>query len=105
MPKGFREKSAQYRAVVKNRRSLRARGLARFEVRGLDSDKALVRDLAKRLSAGDELAQALRDELIRKLAPQKGEPGSVWRWLRSSPLVGVDWYIERPYDPGRKIDI
>jgi hypothetical protein len=26
-------------------------------------------------------------------------------WLRSSPLVGVDWYAGRPFDPGRKIDL
>jgi len=105
MPKGFRERSAQYRAVVKNRRAMRARGMSRFEVRGRSRDKALIKALAKRLAANDAEAQALREELQLRLAPRKGERGSVWHWLRSSPLVGVDWYIERPFDPGRKIDL
>jgi predicted nucleic acid-binding protein len=47
MTRGFREKSAQYRAVTKNRRAMRARGVERYEVRGLARDKALIRDLAR----------------------------------------------------------
>ena len=105
MAKGFREKSARYRAVVKNRRGLRARGMSRFEVRGLDSDKTLLRDLAKRLAADDPAAQQLRLELGQKLAPPDNERGGIWRWLRASPLVGVDWYIEREFTTGRKIDL
>ncbi len=105
MSKGFKEKSAVYRAVAKNRRAMRLRGMARFEVRGLVRDKELIRALATRLAAEDEAAQRLRDQLGQKLAPAHGAKGGVWRWLRSSPLVGVDWYIERPFDPGRKIDL
>lgn len=102
--RGFKEKSSQYRAVIKNRRALGERGISRFEVRGLGRDKALVRDLAKRLAVDDDAARALRSELNQKLAPQPEERGSVWRWLRSSPLVGCDWYIEREFSTGRKID-
>ena len=105
MTKGFREKSAQYRAVVKNRRAMRERGLGRFEVRALDRDKELLRDLAKRLSADDAEAKALRSELSRKLAPQSEERGGVWRWLRSSPLVGSGINLEREVTYGRKIDL
>ena len=105
MKKGFREKSAQYRAVSKSRRAMLARGLGRYEVRGLESDKVLVRDLAKKLAVNDAGSQELRNELLKRLAPGKSERGGVWRWLRSSPLVGVDWYTERPFDPGRKIDL
>ena len=102
---GFREKSAPYRAVVKNRKALRARGMERFEVRGLARDKGLIRALASRLASEGPAAQRLREEILQKVAPQQGEKGGVWRWLRSSPLVGVDWYVERPFDPGRKIDL
>lgn len=105
MTKGFREKSARYRAVVKNRRSLRARGMSRFEVRGLDSDKALLRDLARRLAADDAAAQQLRLKLGQKLAPPGNERGGIWRWLRASPLVGSGIRIEREVTYGRKIDL
>jgi len=104
MAKGFREKSAKYRAVVKNRRALRARGMSRYEVRGLASDKDLLRAIAKQLANNDSIAQQLRSELVQKVAPNQ-EPRNVWEWLRSSPLVGVDWYIEREFEPGRKIDL
>jgi len=102
--KGFREKSAQYKAVVKNRRALRARGLGRFEVRGLDSDKALIRQIAKKLADGDAAAAALREELSGKLAPPP-KVTNIWAWLRASPLAGVDWYVEREFEPGRDVDL
>ena len=60
MKKGFREKSAQYRAVVKNRRAMGARGLARYEVRGLAKDRELVRAVAKTLAGNDDAAAKLR---------------------------------------------
>lgn len=104
MAKGFREKSASYRAVVKNRRAMRARGLGRFEVRGLESDKALIRRIAKKLAENDAAAKTLREELSGKLAPPP-KIKNIWEWLRSSPLVGVDWYIEREFEPGRDIDL
>jgi len=105
MPKGFRERSAQYRAVVKNRRAMRARGMSRFEVRGLNRDKPLIRNLAKRLAYDDDAAKKLRCALEQELAPRPKARRSIVEWLRSSPLVGVDWYIERPFDAGRKIDL
>ena len=48
MRKGFSEKSAQYRAVVKDRKVLRERGMSRFEVRALERDKQLIRDLGEK---------------------------------------------------------
>src|SRR5205085_1601335 len=105
MPKGFREKSTRYRAVIKNRRALRERGISRYEVRGLESDKALVREVAKRLAENGAAADELRRTLRRTLAPQPEERGGVWRWLRASPLVGIDWHIEREFTTGRKVDL
>lgn len=105
MPKGFREKSAQYRAVVKNRRSMRARGLSRFEVRGLAGDKELVRSLAKRLAQADPEAQRLRTELVKAVASEGEGRGGVWRWLRASPLVGSGIDLEREFVHPRKIDL
>jgi hypothetical protein len=105
MTKGFREKSAQYRAVAKNRRAMRARGIERYEVRGLASDKALIRELAKRLTTDDAVARELRDDIVRKCAPQQAEKGGVWRWLRASPLVGSGINLEREQVVLRKIDL
>jgi len=105
VPKGFREKSTRYRAVIKSRRALRARGMSRYEVRGLESDKALVKDVAKRLAENGPAAEELRRTLKSKVAPLPEERGAVWRWLRASPLVGVDWHIEREFTTGRKVDL
>lgn len=105
MVKGFREKAARYRAVVKNRRAMRARGMERFEVRALASDKPLIRGLAKKLALDDEGAKKLRATLGEELAPRPRTGREIYEWLRASPLVGVDWYIERPFEPGRKIDL
>jgi hypothetical protein len=103
MPKGFRERSAPYRAVVKNRRAMRARGMSRYEVRGLERDKALVRALAKRLAADDAAAKALRTALEQATAGEAAGSRSIVDWLRASPLVGVDWYAGRSFEAGRKV--
>ena len=105
MPKGFGEKSAQYRAVEKDRKVLRAKGMSRFEVRGLDRDRKLIRELAKRLAENDENAQRLRAELLKDATPKDEERGGVWRWLRSSPLVGSGINLEREVVRLRKIDL
>ena len=52
---------AQRRAVRNHRRRMRDAGLDRFEVRGLLSDKALLRAIAKRLARGDLAAGKLRE--------------------------------------------
>lgn len=105
MRKGFGEQSAQYRAVVKNRRGLRERAMARFEVRGLARDKKLIRDLAKRLAANDEKAQRLREELLKDAPPDDEERGGFLRWIRSSPLVGSGVKFRRDVVRLRKIDL
>jgi hypothetical protein len=45
--------TAQKRALRNYRRRLTKRGMARFEVLGLDSDRDLIRSLAKRLAEDD----------------------------------------------------
>jgi hypothetical protein len=105
MRKGFSEKSAQYRAVVKDRKALRERGMSRFEVRALERDKQLIRDVAKRLAANDEHAQRLRAELSKDVAQDKGERGGFLRWIRSSPLVGSGINLDREVVRLRKIEL
>lgn len=96
--------SSQRRAIAAHRHRLAERGLGRFEVRGLDADKALIRRLARRLAAGDEAADALRAELARRFAGGAGEPprtGGILAALRRSPLVGAELRLEREVVSGR----
>jgi hypothetical protein len=106
MAEGFREKSAKYRAVIKNRRALRTRGLSRYEVRGLESDKALIKALAKKLALDDPAAKSLRSTLEREVTPPaKLKYANLWEWLRASPLVGSGINLEREVVQLRKIDL
>ena len=80
----------QKRAVDNHRRRLRERGMARYEVRGLESDKALVRRLATRLAENDarptacgrNLRERFRSEAFFALEQEKifGTPCIVRRW-------------------------
>jgi hypothetical protein len=72
--------AAQKRAI--NRRRLQKRGVARFEVLGLNADRDLIRSLATE-------AIRIRSEVTRAVSgtPQKG---GILAALRRSPLVGSD---------------
>ena len=96
--------SAQKRAVKNFRSRLQKKGFARFEVLGLDTDRNLIRSLAKRLAQDDPEASRIRLEMMRTVAdvPQKG---GILAALRRSPLVGAELKIERPLDKGRKVDL
>lgn len=61
--------SAQSRATRNYRRRLKHRGLARFEVQARETDRDLIRALARRLAGeGSEAARAQVQEIVR------GEP-------------------------------
>jgi len=79
--------------------------MSRYEVRGLKRDKELVRHVARRLAAGDAAAKRLRKELTEKTKEPESPPVSIVEALRRSPLVGLDWEIERPIEYGREIDL
>jgi hypothetical protein len=95
-------KSSQSRAVGNGRRP-RERGISRYEVRGLNRDKELVRDVARQLAAGDAAAERLRKELSQKTVGVKSSRGGILAALRRSPLVGAELQIERPIEYGRDI--
>lgn len=63
--------SSQTRAMQKYRSRLGDRGLARFEVLGRDSDRSLIRSLARRLAEDGPEAANLRAFVSETLA---GEP-------------------------------
>ena len=82
--------SSQRRAIANYRGRQRERGLCRYEVRGLDSDKPLVRLIAARLASNEPDAQRLRAELTRELAGEQPRRGGIFAALRRSPMVGVE---------------
>lgn len=96
---------SQKRAIRDYRRRLQERGMARFEVLGLDADRELIRALARRLAEGGPEAQRLRTTVSRTIAGEPPRKGGILAALRRSPLVGADLDIKRPRDEGRKIEL
>jgi hypothetical protein len=96
--------SAQKRAIKNYRSRLQKRGLARFEVLGLEADRFLIRSLAKRLAQDDPEASRIRSEVMRSVSdiPKKG---GILAALRRSPLVGADLNMERSIEAGRKVNL
>ena len=96
---------AHRRAAREHRRRLRARGLDRFEVRGLAADKALLRATARRLAQADPASDDLRARIEAALEPRAGRRGGVLEALRRSPLVGADLDLQREVGAGRDIEL
>ncbi|GJD35799.1 hypothetical protein [Methylobacterium aerolatum] len=91
---------------MRNYRSrLGERGLARFEVLGRDTDRELIRSLARRLAEDTPEAQELRASVGRSMAGSPSRQGGILAALRRSPLVGADLDLERSRGDGRAIDL
>jgi transposase len=97
--------SSQKRAIQKYRSRLSERGLARFEVLGLDTDRDLIRSLTRRLAESGPEAARLRASVARTLAGEPPKTGGILAALRCSPLVGADLDLSRPVIDGREIDL
>jgi hypothetical protein len=97
--------ASQKRAVANHRRRLAERGMSRYEVRGLATDKELVRKLARRLVANDAQASRLRSEMSTQVADEPPRRGGIWAALRRSPLVGTELNLEREVVPSRDVDL
>src|SRR5580704_1465811 len=97
--------SSQKRAVRNYRSRLGARGLARFEVLGLDTDRALIRLLARRLAQQGPEAARLRAAVSETIAGEPPQKGGILAALRRSPLVGAGLDLRRPREEGRKVEL
>jgi hypothetical protein len=97
--------SSQKRAIQNYRSRLGERGLARFEVLGRDTDRDLIRSLARRLSEETPEATALRVTMNKSIASEPRSVGGILAALRRSPLVGADIHLARPRESGRKVDL
>ena len=97
--------TAQKRALRNYRSRLVKRGMARFEVLGLDADRDLIRSLAKRLAEDDPDAARIRAAVSRTIGGEPPKKGGILAALRRSPLVGTDLNLARPHEAGRKVDL
>lgn len=97
--------AAQKRAVRNYRARLEGRGLARFEVKAPDSDRELIRALARRLAEAGPEAERVRATVRKAVAGEPPKTGGILAALRRSPLVGADLDLSRSRESGRKIDL
>ncbi len=97
--------SSQRRAIANDRRGQSERGLCRYEVRGPDSSKALVRLIAARLAANDPDTQRLRAERVQEAAGERPRRSGIFAALRRSPMVGVKLDLAREGTEGRDLDL
>jgi hypothetical protein len=95
--------TSQKRALNNYRSRLSERGMARFEVLGLDADRDLIRSLAKRLAEEGPDAARIRTAVSRTIAGEPPRKGGILDALRRSPLVGADLDISRSKETGRKV--
>ncbi len=96
---------AQKRALRNYRARLTERGMARFEVLGLDADRELIRSIASRLAEGGSDAHRIRTTIDRTIAGEPGKKGGILEALRRSPLVTADIQIKRSTGGRRKVDL
>ncbi len=98
-------RASQKRAVPNHRRHLAERGISRYEVRGSEKDKDLVRRFARRLAIDDAVASRLRADVMRQIGEEPPRRGGIYAALRGSPLVGAELNFAREVTPGREIDL
>jgi hypothetical protein len=97
--------TSQRRAIRSYRDRLHARGMARFEVLGLDTDRDLIRSLARCLADDGPEVTELCAVISRAIGGGAPRRGSILAALRRSPLVGADLVLDRPVESGHKVDV
>lgn len=97
--------TSQKRAIQNYRSRLSEKGLARFEVLGLEDDRGLIRSLARRLAEGGPEAARLRASVTQTLSGDPPRTGGILAALRRSPLVGADLDLRRAEAEERKVDL
>lgn len=98
-------KSSQRRAIDSYRSRLAERGMARFEVIGRETDRELIRAVARRLAKGGPEADRLRTAVSQTISGEPSRKGGIVKALLASPLVGSELDLTRPREEGRKVDI
>lgn len=98
--------NAEQKRANRNHRARPAeRGVTRFEVLALKTDRELLRTLARRLAEGGPEADRIRSAVRVLVADGRPKSGGILAALRCSPLVGANLDLSRPRAEGRKVDI
>jgi len=97
--------TSQKRALNRYRKRLAKRGMARFEVLGLDADRELIRTLARQLAADDTDSARIRAAVRHTMAGEQSRKGGILNALRRSPLVGAELDLNRPSASGRRVEL
>ncbi len=97
--------AAQQRATRNYRARLAERGVKRFEVMALETDRDLLRTLARRLAEDRPEADRARAVVRALVADKSSKPGGILAALRRSPLVGADLDLSRPRAEGRRVEL
>ena len=97
--------AAQKRASENYRRRLGERGMSRFEVLGRDTDRDLIRSLARRLAEDGPQADRLRTFIRNETANRAPSSSEIVDALRNSPLVGADIVADRSFAYDREIEL
>lgn len=96
---------AQTRATKNYRKRLAQRGFARFEVMALETDRELIRTLARCLAKKGAEAAQVRAAMKTAIAGELTKPGNILSALRRSPLVGAELDLSRSKEEGRKVKL
>lgn len=98
--------NSRRRAVRNYRTRMKRRGLARFEVLGRDTDRELIRSLARRLAENTAEATRLRALVGQAVVTETAkDAGGILAALRRSPAVGAGLDLARPRVEEREIDL
>ena len=95
--------AAQKRAIQNYRARITQRGFTRFEVMALESDRDLIRSLARRLAEEGPGAGQVRAALKTVVTGEPPKSGGILTALLRSPLVGAELDLSRPREVGRKL--
>lgn len=97
--------AAQKRAIRNYRSRQAQRGISRFEVQALDTDRELIRALARRLADDGPEATQARTMVQQIVSGEPPHQGGILQALRRSPLVGADLDLGRAHEEGRRVDL
>ncbi len=98
--------NAQKRATESYRERLAERDMGRVEIVCLNTDRDLIRALARFLIESETKADAERIRTyINQAVTGKKEKGRVLKSFLNSPLRGSGIELKRPRESGRKMDL
>jgi hypothetical protein len=97
--------AAQSRAVANYRKRLNKRGMVRFEVLGLESDRDLIRSLARQLAEGSPASGRIRASISGHVGLASRKKGGILAMLQSAPAAAAGLNLSRKRVAPRKIDL